>query len=149
MSHWLRKAGSDRPNANRAAPDSPIPVRALRLRPQGCQNVVAGLRNPIIACTAGQFGTSNTDVSVVDEAIDARDDVVHLIVLRQQFESYAKPHRMICVVVLVNSRRPYQLRYASPKRLARGANAAVMNEGYRSWKQRTEWDVLEPSHAWR
>jgi len=89
------------------------------------------------------------DVSVVDKAADARDDVVYLIVFWQQFESYAKPHRTIRVVVLVKSHGPYQLRYASPKGLARGANAAVMNEGYRSRKQRAEWSVVEPSHARR
>jgi hypothetical protein len=32
------------------------------------------------------------DVSVVDKAADAPDSVVYLIVLRQHFESYAKPH---------------------------------------------------------
>jgi hypothetical protein len=84
-------------------------------------------------------------VSIVDKAVDARNDVVHLIVFWQQFESYAKPQRTIRVVVLVKSHGPYQLRYGSPKGLARGANAAVMNEGYRSRKQRIEWNVLEPS----
>src|SRR5262249_60517247 len=56
---------------------------------------------------------------------------------------------MIRVVVLVKSGGRYQLRYPSPKGLARGANAAVMNEGRRSRKQRTEWNVPKPSHTRR